>query len=91
MQNSQTLQPASGNSLLDKVGIPKQLAWGYLGILIFMMGDGVEQGWLSPYLIGRGMTIQQSAALFTVYGVTIAIASWFSVCWQKDLALRKPC
>ena len=78
MQNSQMMQPVSGNSLLDKVGIPKQLAWGYLGILIFMMGDGVEQGWLSPYLIGRGMTIQQSAALFTAYGVTIAIASWFS-------------
>ena len=37
MQNGQTLQSASGNSLLDKVGIPKQLAWGYLGILIFMM------------------------------------------------------
>jgi len=78
MENSQMLQPASGNSLLDKVGIPKQLAWGYLGILIFMMGDGVEQGWLSPYLIGRGMSIQQSAALFTAYGVTIAVASWFS-------------
>jgi polyol permease family len=78
MENSQLLQPSSGNSLLDKIGIPKQLAWGYLGILIFMMGDGVEQGWLSPYLIGRGMTIQESAALFTAYGVTIAIASWFS-------------
>ena len=65
-------------SLLDKAGIPKHLAWGYLGILIFMMGDGVEQGWLSPYLIGRGMTIQQSASLFTAYGITIAISSWFS-------------
>lgn len=65
-------------SWLDRVGIPKQLAWGYLGILIFMMGDGVEQGWLSPYLIERGMTIQQSALLFTVYGITIAISSWFS-------------
>jgi polyol permease family len=65
-------------NLLDKAGIPKQLAWGYLGILIFMMGDGVEQGWLSPYLIGRGLVIQQSASLFTVYGVTIAISSWFS-------------
>jgi len=65
-------------NLLDKAGIPKQLAWGYLGILIFMMGDGVEQGWLSPYLIGRGLAIQQSALLFTVYGVTIAISSWFS-------------
>lgn len=63
---------------MDKAGMPQPLAWGYLGILIFMMGDGVEQGWLSPYLLERGMTIQQSASLFTVYGVTIAISSWFS-------------
>ena len=66
------------DSLLDKAGIPRHLAWGYLGILIFMMGDGVEQGWLSPYLLERGMSIQQSAFLFTMYGVTIAISSWFS-------------
>ncbi|HWB92925.1 MAG TPA: MFS transporter [Puia sp.] len=65
-------------NILDKAGIPKQLAWGYLGILIFMMGDGVEQGWLSPYLIDRGLAIQQSASLFTIYGVTIAVSSWFS-------------
>lgn len=63
---------------MDKMGIPKQLAWGYLGIMIFMMGDGVEQGWLSPYLIGRGMTMEQSANMFIVYGITIAISSWFS-------------
>ena len=62
----------------DRIGLPRHLAWGYLGILIFMMGDGVEQGWLSPYLLDRGMTIQQSASLFTVYGITIAISSWFS-------------
>lgn len=68
----------TGASLVDKAGIPRHLSWGYLGILIFMMGDGVEQGWLSPYLLERGMTIQQSASLFTVYGITIAISSWFS-------------
>ena len=68
------LQP----SVLARVGMPPQLAWGYLGVLIFMMGDGVEQGWLSPYLIDRGMSIQQSATLFTAYGVTIALSSWFS-------------
>ncbi len=62
----------------DKLGIPRHLFWGYAGILIFMMGDGVEQGWLSPYLLEHGMTIQQSASLFTVYGITIAISSWFS-------------
>lgn len=65
-------------TLFDKVGLPKPLAWGYLGIMIFMMGDGVEQGWLSPYLLEHGMTIQQSASLFTAYGITIAISSWFS-------------
>ena len=68
----------SSRSLLGRAGIPGHLGWGYLGILIFMMGDGVEQGWLSPYLLERGMTIQQSASLFTVYGITIAISSWFS-------------
>ncbi|HYH56167.1 MAG TPA: MFS transporter [Anseongella sp.] len=68
----------SGNTFLEKVGLPPGLGWGYLGILIFMMGDGVEQGWLSPYLIERGMSIQQSASLFTAYGITIAVSSWFS-------------
>lgn len=54
------------------------MGWGYLGVLIFMMGDGVEQGWLSPYLVEQGMSVQQSATLFTAYGVTIAVSSWFS-------------
>lgn len=76
-------------SLLNKAGIPKHLSWGYLGILIFMMGDGVEQGWLSPYLIERGMTIQQSAALFTVYGITIAISSWLSGVLAEGFGPRK--
>ena len=65
-------------SLLNRSGIPYGMGWGYLGVLVFMMADGIEQGWLSPYLIEQGMTIQQSATLFTVYGITIAISSWFS-------------
>lgn len=64
--------------VFDKIGLPRHLAWGYLGIIIFMMGDGVEQGWLSPYLIEHGMSMSHSAALFTVYGITITISSWFS-------------
>ena len=71
------MQP-NDHSLFAKAGIPRQLTWGYLGILIFMMGDGMEQGWLSPYLIEQGMNITQTASLFTAYGVTIAVSSWFS-------------
>ncbi|QIP16521.1 MFS transporter [Spirosoma aureum] len=76
-------------SVFEKVGLPKPLAWGYMGILIFMMGDGVEQGWLSPYLIEHGMSIQQSALMFTVYGVTIAISSWCSGVLAEGYGPRK--
>ncbi|KAA2238388.1 MFS transporter [Chitinophaga agrisoli] len=65
-------------TFFEKAGLPRQLLFGYIGIMIFMMGDGIEQGWLSPYLVSHGMRVQQSAALFTVYGVTIAISAWFS-------------
>ncbi len=64
--------------MLDKIGIPKSLSWGFLGILLFMMGDGLEAGWMSPFLVENGLTIQQSATLFTVYGISITIASWLS-------------
>jgi polyol permease family len=72
--NTSTFPP----TIFDKAGIPQQLLWGYIGIMIFMMGDGIEQGWLSPYLVDHGMTVQQSATLFTAYGITIAISAWFS-------------
>jgi polyol permease family len=71
------------------MGIPPTLLSGYLGILLFMMGDGMEQGWLSPYLIERGMSIQQTATLFTAYGVTIAIASWFSGVMAESFTPKK--
>ena len=76
-------------SLFDRIGIPGSLAWGYFGILLFMMGDGMEQGWLSPYLIERGLTMQQSASLFTVYGITVALSSWFSGVLAEGFGVRK--
>ena len=69
---------ANKNSFADKTGIPMSLLWGYVGILIFMMGDGMETGWLSPYLKAQGMTIEQNATLFTAYGITVAVSAWFS-------------
>ncbi|WAH44505.1 MFS transporter [Alicyclobacillus fastidiosus] len=59
-------------------GIDSGLFWGYVATMIFMVGDGLEQGWLSPYLVQHGLTVQQSSMLFTVYGATLAVASWFS-------------
>ncbi|WP_346320517.1 MFS transporter [Chitinophaga sp. YIM B06452] len=73
----------------EKAGIPRQLLWGYIGVMIFMMGDGIEQGWLSPYLVDHGMTVQQSATLFTVYGITIAISAWFSGVLAEGLGVKR--
>ncbi|MFK8259995.1 MFS transporter [Erwinia sp. AnSW2-5] len=61
-----------------RTGLSPKLLLGYAGVLIFMMGEGLEQGWLSPYLIENGMSVQQSALLFSVYGFAAAIAAWFS-------------
>lgn len=63
---------------LDKVGIFPPLAWGYLGLLLFMIGDGVEAGFLSLYLQGKGYPGQDVGLIFTVYGVTAAISAWLS-------------
>ncbi|HAZ03514.1 MAG: alpha-ketoglutarate permease [Bacteroidetes bacterium GWF2_42_66] len=79
----------NNKTFFDKVGLPKQLVWAYFGILIFMMGDGIEQGWLSPYLVERGLSIQQSALLFTVYGITIAISAWFSGVLAEAYGVKK--
>ncbi len=80
---------AINDAATNKLGIPSSLLSGYVGILLFMMGDGMEQGWLSPYLIERGMSIQQNATLFTAYGVTIAIASWFSGVMAESFTPKK--
>jgi polyol permease family len=76
-------------SFFEKIGLPGQIAWAYLGVLIFMMGDGIEQGWLSPYLIGRGLSVEQSAVLFTVYGITIAVSSWFSGVLAETYGIKR--
>jgi polyol permease family len=55
-----------------------ELAIGYLGLLLFMIGDGVEAGFLSPMLNDLHFTASQIAIVFTGYGVTAAIASWLS-------------
>jgi polyol permease family len=66
--------------LLDKMcerfGIPRPLFWGFVGLLIFMIGDGVELGYLAPYLGQNNIAESDIAVLFTVYGVTVAIGSW---------------
>lgn len=76
-------------SFLYKIGVPPTLAWGFLGLLFFMVGDGVETAWISPYLVDNGFTVPQAASLLTVYGVSVAIAAWFSGVLFEIIGARK--
>jgi len=75
--------------MFEKMGIPKNLLWGFIGLTIFMIGDGVEQGWISPYLVSRGMDVSQVSLLLTAYGITASIAAWLSGVLVQTLGPRK--
>lgn len=64
--------------LLDRAGLPRPLLIGYLAVLLFMIGDGIESNFISPFLVETGMTAQSAAAVITVYGVFASIGAWFS-------------
>jgi predicted MFS family arabinose efflux permease len=70
--------PQSKISLAERLGMHPELAIGYFGLLLFMIGDGVEAGFLSPMLIDLHFTSSQVAIVFTAYGATAAVASWLS-------------
>ena len=63
---------------VGKLGMDRKMMMGYLGVLIFMIGDGLEQGWLSTYLTQNNMTVQEVATLLSFYGIAVAFASWLS-------------
>ncbi len=66
-------------TFLDWIGIFPPLLWGYVGLLLFMIGDGVEAGYLSKYLVDEGIASEKTVPLvFTAYGITVAISAWLS-------------
>lgn len=73
-------KPASRGSvpLADRIGLPRPLLWGYLAVLVFMIGDGVESNYLEPYLTGHGLGAQSAGLVISVYGIFVTLGSWFS-------------
>jgi MFS family permease len=65
-------------SFLERLSFPRPLAWGYLGLLLFMMGDGVESGYLAHFLHGEGVSHEKIALMFTVYGALATIGARYS-------------
>lgn len=64
--------------LCMKIGIPYPFFWAFVGLLIFLIGDGVELGYLSPYFSEHGMPDSNVAIIFTLCSVTVGISSWLA-------------
>lgn len=64
--------------LLRTQGIARPIAWGFVAVTLFMVGDGIEAGFLSPYLDRLGFSETDVALLWSVYGIVVAVAAWLS-------------
>ncbi|WP_104088687.1 MFS transporter [Arthrobacter sp. GMC3] len=64
--------------LLRRQGISRPIAWGFVALTIFMVGDGIEAGFLSPYLDSLGFSEGNVATLWATYGIVVALAAWLS-------------
>ncbi|MFE7121904.1 MFS transporter [Streptomyces sp. NPDC057654] len=77
------------SNILDRIGIPRSLAAGYLALAFFMIGDGVEQGYLSAYLNDQGFPSHQVALMFTLYGVTAGVSAWMAAALSDVFGPRR--
>ena len=83
-----TTSPANPSRLI-RLGIPPALAWGYVAVLLFMIGDGVESNYLAPYLHQNGFSMNIAAAVIAFYGVTVTIGSWLAGSLSTLIGPRK--
>ncbi len=81
---------AAGAPFLDRIGIPSVLKWGFLGVLVFMTGLGVESNFVTPHLVatlGRGEgTI---SIVIAMYSLAVAVASYLSGALSDLLGPKK--
>lgn len=66
-------------TFLDRIGIPHSLRWGFLGVLVFMTGNGTESNFISPHieavLVAPEATV---ATIITGYSLAVLVASYLS-------------
>jgi len=74
------IRPTHPNNItfVERIGMYPELAIGYLGLLLFMIGDGVEAGFLSLMLTEMRFGTVKVALVFTAYGASAALGSWLS-------------
>lgn len=72
-----------------RIGVPTSLFFGYIGLIFFMLGAGIETSWFSAFLVSSGYEIQLVSAVFSLYGLFVAIFSWLTSFFVNVFSVRK--
>lgn len=64
----------------DRIGMPHSLRWGFLGVLIFMTGNGTASNFIAPHMkaVLGGMGAELVPTIIAFYSAAVAIASYLS-------------
>lgn len=66
-------------TFLDRIGIPSVLKWGFLGVLVFMTGNGVESNFITPHLVELlGSPEATVSIIIAFYSVAVLISSYLA-------------
>lgn len=64
---------------LDRMGIPRPLALGFLAVLVFMTGNGVESNFITPHMVAvLGSPEATVATIVTFYSLAALVGSYVS-------------
>lgn len=75
--------------ITNRIGIPASLFYGYIGLIFFMLGAGIETSWFSAFLVSSGYEIQLVSVIFSLYGLFVAIFSWLTSFFVNIFSVRK--
>ena len=70
---------AVNETFLDRIGIPHVLRWGFVGLLVFMTGNGTESNFISPHIeTVLGSPEATVATIISLYGVSVLVGSYLA-------------
>ena len=78
----------SSNPLIaavQRTGFPTDLAVGFLAVVVFVIGDGIEAVWITNYLSSAavGFSVSQASTIVTSYGVVVALQPEGRAYWRS--------
>ncbi len=74
----------------QRIHFPTAMTLGILGVVLFVIGDGIEAVWITDFFHGElGFTVSQSSLVYTSYGIVVAVAAFLSGALCDAISPRK--